>query len=227
MQNIYNKYFSKDPTLRSLLCVNVIIIIFAVFSGWDARNVMTTYWVQSIIIGFFAVINLLTYPLEKYLYSFLGEPDISSVAGKLLAFIVKIFFAGFFLVHYGGFHFGYFMLIFGFFGASPINIFSIPIALFFINHLYSYWYFRNQAAPSAINFLTIFMAPYSRIFPMHISIFVGMFLMTIVQEDYNLYLLIFFMAIKTFFDLRSHYQKHNPRSFEYPTPENALRNNYK
>lgn len=43
----------------SLIAANLITIILAVLGNWDLATVMFIYWAQSIIIGFFTVMNIL------------------------------------------------------------------------------------------------------------------------------------------------------------------------
>ena len=51
--------FMSAPPAVSLLVANLITIAFAIAGNWDAATAMFIYWVQSVIIGIFAVISLL------------------------------------------------------------------------------------------------------------------------------------------------------------------------
>ena len=52
--------FEFTPPVITLLCSNIITIVLAVAGNWDAATVLFIYWAQSIIIGIFTVVSLLS-----------------------------------------------------------------------------------------------------------------------------------------------------------------------
>jgi hypothetical protein len=128
-----------DPPLTmpgmSLLFANGITIAFAILQHWDLATVMFIYWAQSIIIGFFAVITILTTDAASFGFSSGTNPVFLNYM-----WLGKLFIAGFFILHYGLFHLAYFSFIVesGIFGpVNPIDSgILIACGLFFANHLH-------------------------------------------------------------------------------------------
>ena len=135
----------------SLIFANLVTIVLAILGNWDLATVMFIYWAQSIIIGIFSVISLLgadTAALRR------RPPETDRRAGRngedhpRFVWFYKCMLAGFFTLHYGLFHWGYYTFIVesGIFGtvnfADP-NIW-LSCGLFFANHLYSYITYRHK-----------------------------------------------------------------------------------
>lgn len=53
-----------NPSTIILLVSNLIVIILAVIQKWDTSTVLWVYWMQSIIIGFFQFLRILS--LKKF-----------------------------------------------------------------------------------------------------------------------------------------------------------------
>ena len=131
-----------NPPVLSLIIANVITIVFAILGNWDLATVMFIYWAQSIIIGIFAVISLLsadTAALGADLQKPIDERGGTEKITPRFVWLYKCMLAGFFTLHYGLFHWGYFTFIVesGIFGtvnfADP-NLW-LSCGLFFANHL--------------------------------------------------------------------------------------------
>jgi hypothetical protein len=129
--------------------------------------------------------------------------------------LYKCVLAGFFALHYGLFHYGYFSFIVesGLFGSvnfsNPDNY--IACGLFFANHLYSFLYHRNDVRQSLTFIAEEFFRPYQRIVPMHLIIIFGsfvMFALHVIGINASLPVLVLFLLLKTYTDLDMHQQKH-------------------
>ncbi len=137
--------FEFTPPVITLLCSNIITIVLAVAGNWDAATVLFIYWAQSIIIGIFTVISLIradTAALTADISPSAEENISVGMMSRYFARYYKYFIAGFFALHYGLFHWGYYAFIVdsGLFGVVD---FSSPdvwasCGLFFANHLYSF-----------------------------------------------------------------------------------------
>lgn len=194
-------YFRKyllDPSSISLLLSNFIVIILAVTQNWDVSTLLWIYWIQSIIIGFFQFLKILSlkqFSTENFtINNQPAQPTINT----------KLFTAFFFLFHYGFFHFIYAIFLASVVAKAPENLLSILIgsAIFFLNHLYSFVHNKINDQKLTPNIGKIMFSPYARIIPMHLVIIVGALLT-------NQVLLVAFLLLKTVIDLLTHIFKHN------------------
>ena len=189
-----------DPTTWSLILSNLLTIVFAVLEKWDARTVLWLYWWQSVVIGFFNVVKILSLRDFSTAGFKLGNEPAQPTT------FTKVFTAFFFLFHFGFFHFIYAIFlssrIFG--PAAPTHAvpfyFDINLAVFFANSLYTFiarkeWSRKNE------NIGTVMFAPYFRIIPMHLTIILGGFF----GHGCVLY---FFLFLKTASDVISHAVSH-------------------
>ena len=206
------------PPLISLLFANLVTIVFAVLNHWDAATVMFIYWAQSVIIGFFAVLTLLSLKItdvEMTGKTSSGKKDPPRKLSRREILFGKAIIAGFFTLHYGFFHWAYYSFIVdsGLFG--PVETGSTGIlltcGLFFVNHLYSYFYHRKNQWQGFDAVSDLFIGPYQRIIPMHVTIVFGGIILLILQMvgiDATLAVLVIFLLFKTWADLGGHIQKH-------------------
>jgi hypothetical protein len=204
-QRIVPGDFALTPPVAALLVANLITIILAVIEGWDLASVLFIYWAQSIIIGIFTIITLLT----------AGMAQPASKGGGWSSLKVRIFLAGFFALHYGAFHWAYYSIIVesGLFG--PVDFANTGVwascGLFFANHLYSFLYHRGSSEQVAQDPLEIFIRPYNRIVPMHMTIIFGSITVLVLQFlgiTTVTPVLVIFLAIKTYVDIGTHLHKH-------------------
>jgi hypothetical protein len=202
----------------SLIAANVITIALAILGDWDLATVMFIYWAQSIIIGFFAVVSLLgadNGSLGEDLQKPILERGGTEIIAPWFVEFYKILLAGFFCLHYGLFHWGYYAFIVesGLFGQvyfSDPNIW-FSCGLFFLNHLYSFLTFRNKAPRGAMYVNEQFFTPYRRIIPMHLTIIFGsivIFVLMVIGITSTMPVLILFLLIKTYTDITAHLDKH-------------------
>ena len=94
-----------DPSALSLLASNLIVMFFALTQGWSLITLMLVYWCQSVIIGLFNFLKMITMKnWESGELRINGRKADSSEGTK---WFVAIFFA----FHYGLFHLVYLFFI--------------------------------------------------------------------------------------------------------------------
>jgi hypothetical protein len=201
----------------SLITANVITIGLAVLGNWDAATVMFIYWTQSIIIGFFTVVSLLSADTAA-LAADLSKPIVEQggrSVGNWGAAFYKVLLAGFFCLHYGLFHWGYYSIIVesGLFGAVSFSDPGIWLScsLFVINHGYSFFTYRRQGSRGASDITEQFFTPYFRIIPMHLTILFGgivTLVLGLLGIASTLPVLVLFLFLKTYTDVTDHMSKH-------------------
>jgi hypothetical protein len=213
----------------SLIIANLVTIVLAILGNWDLATVLFIYWSQSIIIGIFTVVSLLgadtaalAADLEKPVQAWGGQGTVNTRH----FWYYKCFIAGFFTIHYGLFHWGYYTFIVesGLFGTvhfSDSNIW-FSCSLFFVNHLYSYLTYRHQESKGAVYIIEQFFRPYQRIIPMHLTIIFGsivVFALQVFGIQSTMPVLVLFLVLKTYFDISTHLIKHEEEKTPYdPSP---------
>jgi hypothetical protein len=191
-----------DLSLWFLLFSNFAMIFIATKENWNLSTIMWVYWFQSITIGLFNFIRILQ--LKEFSTQGVeinGQPAQSAPGAN-------IFIAFFFLIHYGTFHFVYFMfLLTGTFaktyGNGPnlieLKYIFLTAFLFFLSHLFSFFYNRPRVAKKQ-DIGSLMFYPYARIIPMHLTIIFGNALGGA---------LVFFLVLKTIADGIMHFVEHN------------------
>ena len=202
----------------SLVFANTVTIVLAVLGNWDAAMVMFVYLIQSIIIGIFSVVSILgadTAALRADLQRPIDEQGGTETVTNRFAWFYQCILAGFFALHYGLFHLGYFFVIvdsdlFGTVNLSDPGIW-LACGLFFANHLYSHITYRH-AGPKDYRFVNEnFFSPYGRIIPMHLTILFGSIIIVALQIlglTTTLPVLVLFLILKTYSDINAHLIKH-------------------
>lgn len=190
------KKYLTDPSIISLLVSNLIIITLAVVQRWEVSTVLWVYWMQSIIIGFFQFLRILS--LKKFStenFKINSQPALPTNN-------TKIFTAFFFLFHYGFFHFIYAIFLFNFFTNQPLDFTYLFLGglIFFLNHFFSYRQNKIIDEHKIQNIGTLMFSPYARIVPMHLIIVFG----AILGQS----ALLVFLLLKTLADLLMHTIKH-------------------
>lgn len=189
------KYFADSSTL-SLLFSNILIIILALAQKWEISTILWVYWMQSIIIGFFQFLKILS--LKKFStenFKINSHPALPTAQ-------TKAFTAFFFVFHYGFFHFIYAIFLFNFFTDKSLDSAYIIIGglIFFLNHTFSYFHHKIIDEQKLQNIGQLMFFPYVRIIPMHLIIIFGAIL--------GKSALIVFLILKTITDLALHTIKH-------------------
>lgn len=218
LARVFPGEFTVTPPLISLLTANLVTIALAVLENWDLATVFFIYWVQSVIIGVFTVVTLLSAdPADLGPDAEMAKvttPDgktVASIPSRIILFAL----AGFFAVHYGLFHFVYFSFIVegGIFGPVNFGAPGIPLScgLFFANHLYSYFYHRDGTRKDGEFITRTFTEPYNRIIPMHLTIIFGSMIVLVLEVlgiTTTMPVLVFFLLLKTYLDVKMHIRKH-------------------
>lgn len=215
--------------LISLILANLVTIVLAILGNWDLATVMFIYWAQSIIIGIFTVISLLgadTAALRADLQKPIDERGGSETVTPSFAWFYKCLLAGFFCLHYGLFHWGYYAFIvesgiFGTVNFSDPNIW-LSCGLFFANHLYSHITYRHKGPKDYRYVNEHFFTPYRRIVPMHLTIIFGGIVVLVLQVFgivSTMPVLVLFLLLKTHSDITAHLDKH----FQEEHPDEPVR----
>lgn len=187
-----------DSSTISLLFSNLVIIFLSFIQKWEVSTILWVYWIQSIIIGFFQFLKILS--LKKFStenFTINNEPALPTSQTKVST-------AFFFLFHYGFFHFIYAIFLASVIAKTPENFLSILTGstIFFLNHFYSFVHNKINDQKLTPNIGHLMFAPYLRIIPMHLVIVIGALLT-------NQALLVVFLFLKTFTDLLAHIFKHD------------------
>lgn len=185
---VKNKDFLYDPSLYAILLFNVYLIYYYQSFPTSIHAIILLYWVQSVLIGVFNVVDMLTgKPAKTGSLKMNGAPASQGCA------------ALFFVVHYGIFHFVY-LIFLSLTHLMPavsrwqylVNAFWILLAGMTLEFIQTKFRFRNKEKDLG----TMFFLPYLRIIPMHLMILVPSLLHV---SGYML-----FLILKTIFDLIGH-----------------------
>ena len=206
-----------DRSTLSLLGANIITVIVAIWQGWSLAPLIWIFWAQSVIIGVFNFMRIMKLkeftitvqerPSKKVHTIFDKAPPAKEVPmdgrtgpGSATKWVNARFFAG----SYGVIHLVYLAFLPSrapLTGQEIISVFALTL-IFLANHWYSYVENGEKDAAGKPSLTTLTFLPYARIFPMHLTIFLGFIL------SWNV---IFFLCLKTLADLLMHIQEHRIR----------------
>lgn len=179
------KRFLQDPSIILLLLSNIFCIIYYQQHPENFGTIVWIYWFQSVIIGIFNFLDLLT--LKNY------NPSDVTINGKVAKSGGKGCVAFFFLFHYGMFHLVYAIFILVQQGIPDRRIVFITIIAFLMESLIIFRRKKLYEANHAVNPGVIMFLPYLRIVPMHLLIIIPVF--------FHISPSILFLVLKTFADL--------------------------
>lgn len=191
----------------TLIISNLAIIFFAIIDKIPLLEILWIYWIQSVIIGIFNFIKILS--LEDFSTEGLKQGNSPVPVTKS----AKISTAVFFLFHYGFFHFIY--AVFLFTGVpefsddksdANLTFLIISTILFVINYTFEFFSYLKEREPKP-NLGKMMFSPYGRIIPMHLTIIFGGFagaMSGIFSVDSSLAIITFFVLLKTIIDLITH-----------------------
>jgi hypothetical protein len=181
--------FTKLLFSSSLLVLANLIPLYGVMSlGWSVFSILILYWFENVIIGVFTFLKI--WKAE------------GSDAGE------KVFFLGFFPMHYGIFTLVHGIFLIAFFIGAAISWTGVVFGIFtlIISHGLSFLgnYIGNKeylkASPAFLMF-----RPYPRIIVMHITIILGaMFIL----NGASMGAMVIMIFLKTVFDLGFHLAEH-------------------
>ena len=180
------------PSSRNLILANALTLTLALIFDWEASWLMWTYWVQSLVVGWYArkrMLALTRFSTEGFTSNGQRVPEDES--GKRST-------ANFFAIHYGFFHLAYLVFL-----ASQHRVDSWRDLLILLACGVSFVYSQRAtyAAQHASdlrgkpNLGALMFTPYLRILPMHLAIIFGG------GAAGGPALLIFFTALKTASDI--------------------------
>lgn len=158
-----------DTSAWSLIAANGAALVAAFVFDWTTNSLMLIYWSQSVIIGlsyFFRILSLEKFSTENF-----------QINGRSVdpTPTTKVQVALFFALHYGMFHFIYYIFLVHD-PDQPVVLdaaFWICAAAFAINHFWSYRYNRDIDRQGTPNIGTLMSTPYIRILPMHFTFILG------------------------------------------------------
>jgi hypothetical protein len=164
------KNLFSNPSFLFLLAGNIYCIWYYENNPGSFTTVVWIYWFQSITIGFFNFIDLLTIKnFDAGTMQLNDQPVTENNKGCT---------AWFFLVHYGFFHLGYAIFILIDFGVRAVNgtVLLLGVGTFFLEAIIGFFRQKQLEQTIAFNIGTLFFLPYLRIVPMHLMILLPAFL---------------------------------------------------
>lgn len=166
---MFKKLF-YDPSFLFLLAANIFCLWYYSTHKDGFATIVWIYWFQSVIIGLFTFLDLLT--IKKFSadgFKLNDQPVTEKNQGCA---------AWFFLVHYGFFHFGYMIFLFVQLGVSTVNtnILMLVIGGLLIEGIMSFRKRKELEKTQSFSIGTLFFLPYLRVVPMHLMILGPVFL---------------------------------------------------
>jgi len=188
-----------------LIGANLLPLIGVLAWDWDVFLLLLLFWCENVIIGLFGIARIIVCGSER------------SVGESLLLPL-------FFLVHYGGFMFGHFMVLFALYSGAvddggrhlePADYLAmvldrlhwVPVVALFISHGWSFVEnFMGGREHERLSPSQAMALPYRRVFITHIALIAGgFFLVEKGQPVIGLFLLV---MMKIAFDLALHKKEH-------------------
>lgn len=161
----------RDPAFWALIVMNLLFIFEYKEDPKQYTTIIWLYWCQSVVLGIFNFFDMLTLKNARVEnMTFNGKPaTVKQAKGCLPVF---------FLVHYGIFHLVYFIFLLVDFKISNLdfNLWKWAIAGIFVNQLIYFVQNKTKYANTPRNIGTMFIIPYLRIVPMHLTILLPKFL---------------------------------------------------
>ncbi len=198
-----------------LILTNCIPLVGVLFFGWNVFETVFLYWVESAVIGFFTLVQLVLMPLS--------ESDRQGVPAnpKLIATLA-------FMVHFGAFmgaHFFVIVFFLGRFDYGPVmkqiveifqNIPLIRWGLFSLclSHAYSFFvnYISNKKYLQPLNkesFKYLMEKPYKRIFVMQFTVLLGAAAIIVWRLPQSMVVVL--VVVKIISDLIAHKKEHESK----------------
>ena len=188
------------PLFVTLLILLNMVPIYGVFAwGWKSFDLIYLYWLENLIIGFFAAARFL---LRRYVHP--------------LELIFPLFMIPFFTFHYGMFCYGHGTILLSLFGEGVVdkftseNVFFLilpivesqnlfwPVVALFMYQVLDWVRDTTERGFAADNIKDLMVAPYKRIMILHFTILAGGFALTMLNEP--LAGLLILIGLKTWFD---------------------------
>ena len=192
-------------SIAALFAANLVPLFGVLLWDWDVFFLLLLFWSENVVIGIFGIARLIVARVSD-----------SGMGGLFLPL--------FFLVHYGGFMFGHFMVLFSLYsgnfenGGAPVgpadyygilaeNLRWVAVLALFISHGWSF--VENYMGKREHERLTPGQAmalPYRRMFITHIALIAGGFFL--VERGQPLGGLVLLIAMKIALDVFFHRREH-------------------
>jgi hypothetical protein len=184
----------RGPSARHLVIANALTLVAAIALDWSPAWLLWPYWIQSVVIGWYARKRMLT--LQRFStkgFTSGGKPVPEDETGKRST-------ANFFAFHYGFFHAGYLLFLLGEHrvdGAWNWLILLACGASFVLSQRATYAVQHAADLRGAPNLGVLMFTPYLRVLPMHLGIIFG----AGAGAGDGTWLLVLFTVLKTASDL--------------------------
>lgn len=192
-------------SLALLVAANLLPLAGVLLWDWDVFFLLLLFWCENVVIGLFGIARLV-------------------VAADRDTVVTGLFHPLFFLVHYGGFMFGHFMVLFGMYtghieelgeSATPADYYSlvienlnwVAVAALFISHGWSFvenFMGRNEHA--RLSPMQAMALPYRRMVITHIALIFGGFFL--IEQGQPLAGLVLLVIMKIVLDVTFHRSEH-------------------
>ncbi len=171
----------RDPSIVFLLITNLWCIYLFYKDPESFGTIVWIYWFQSILIGIFNFLDMITF-IDHY-----KEPQLQKNP-RIAQGCTGLFFLG----HYTGFHLAYLLFLFKY---KPNNwdFLLLTVAAFLLENIISFRRKKIYQKHHQVSGTYLFFIPYLRILPMH--------LMLLGPQLFNISPSAFFLVLKTFADI--------------------------
>ena len=192
-------------SIAVLIAANLLPLVGVLLWDWDVFLLLLLFWCENVIIGVFGIARLI-------------------VAGESENAVEGLFLPVFFLVHYGGFMFGHFMLLFAMYSshaagagqsAEPADYYSmvienlnwLAVVALFVSHGWSFVdnYMGNREHEN-LRPGTAMALPYRRMMITHVALLVGGFFL--MEQGQPLAGLVLLVILKIVLDVTFHRREH-------------------
>jgi hypothetical protein len=180
----------RDPAFWTLLLLNLLFIIEFRNDPSQYTSIILLYWCQSVLIGVFNFLDMVTAKNLKADITVNGKPATPAQAKGCLPL--------FFLVHYGIFHGVYLIFLMMDLKLTDTNFSYLRLALagVLLQQVIQFVQMKTKYAQTTRTLSSLIFIPYLRIVPMHLTILLPKFLSWTPALT--------FLILKTIFDVIGH-----------------------
>lgn len=196
---------SARYSVAVLVAANLLPLVGVLLWDWDVFFLLLLFWCENVIIGVFGIARLI-------------------VAAESESPVEGLFLPAFFVVHYGGFMFGHFMLLFAMYsshaagagrGAEPAdyyimvieNLNWIAVVALFISHGWSFIEnYMGQREHENLKPGAAMALPYRRMMITHVALLAGGFFL--IERGQPLVGLVLLVILKIVLDVTFHRREH-------------------
>ena len=192
-------------SLVLLVAANLLPLAGVLLWDWDVFFLLLLFWCENVVIGLFGIARLI-------------------VAASNDTIKEGLFLPLFFLVHYGGFMFGHFMVLFGMYSSSVEglgntarpedyyrlmleNLSWIAVVAMFVSHGWSFVEnYMGQSEHERLGAMQAMGLPYKRMFITHVALILGGFFL--IESGQPLGGLVILVLLKIGLDVTFHRREH-------------------